>query len=455
MIRKHLSDMTDPVDDFTARFPDAKYIDAFIFDMCGKPLGKRYRVSEAGKLFRSGLNMCAAVTLLDATGNTSDPLGYGVSDGDPDALCWPLPGTLAPIPWASSPSAQVMVEMRHPETGDPVWFEPRQVLKRVLDRFAAANLTPVVATELEFYLIDKTRGDDGSPLPVPSPRDGRPVKSKTVYGMETLDEFGRVLEAIGDACVAQNIPATVASSEFAPGQFEINLKHQSNALIAADHAGLLKRCITAVAREQGYDATFASKPFAGESGSGLHLHLSILDHDGRNIFDDPEDTTLKRALAGLQETMADSMAIFAPNLNAFRRFQPDLFVPVTKDWGYDNRAAAFRIPPARGQDRRIEHRVAGADANPYLAAACVLTGALHGLTQRDLPVTDPAAGNVSATPDPTLPLTLWQALDRLHDAPVLAHYLGPDYLAIYRTVKTNEFLDLMSNPLPHEFDWYL
>lgn len=446
---------SDPLSTFLDRHPDLKYIDAFLFDLCGKPLGKRYRASEARKLFQTGLNMCAAVTLLDATGNTSDPLGYGVSDGDPDALCRPLPATLAPVPWARTPTAQVMVEMQTPETGDPIWFEPRQVLKRVLDRFDDVGLTPVVALELEFYLIDARRDDRGFPRPVTSPRSGKPVSAKTVYGMETLDEFGGLLEAFGNACDAQAIPATVASSEFAPGQFEINLMHQADALAAADHAGLLKRCVTAVARAQGIDATFASKPFAEESGSGLHIHLSILDRDGQNIFADAQDDTLKRAIAGLQATMADSMAIFAPNINAFRRFQPDLFVPVTKDWGYDNRAAAFRVPPARGQDRRIEHRVAGADANPYLALASVLAGALHGLTNDGLTATAPATGNVSSTPDPTLPQTLWHALDRLTDAPILAEALGRDYLEIYRSVKTNEFLDLVSTPLPREFEWYL
>lgn len=443
---------------FLKQNPDIRYVDGIMFDLCGLPLGKRYPVQDLEKLYDVGLTMCASVTLLDASGNTSDPLGYGVSDGDPDAVALPVPGTLSRVPWAKTPTAQVLVDMVHPGSRDPIPFNPREILRRVAGRFQELALTPVIALELEFYLIDLNRSADGEPLPVPSPLTGRPVTGKRVYSTETLEEFDTVLTEISDACAMQGVPATVVSTEFAPGQFEVNLNHVTDPVQAADHACLLRRTVRAVARANGMDATFLSKPFADESGSGLHVHSSFLNDDGQNIFHDELDDGERRiraAIAGMQVCMFQSMAVFAPNLNAFRRFAPDLFVPVTTDWGYDNRSLAFRIPSARGQGKRIEHRVAGADANPYLALACVLAAAHHGLSNDLSPTSPPNLGNAGEQVDPQMPLTVWDSLAALKEAPILEAYLGRDYLEMYRTVKENEFADLLGTPLPREFEWYL
>jgi glutamine synthetase len=320
-----IGSQTSPLDGFLARYPDTRAVDAFTFDLCGRPSGKRYAIDDAPKLFSdSGMAMCAAITLLDASGNTSDPLGYGVSDGDPDALCRPIAGTLAPVPWASAPTAQVMLEMLDPHTRAPIPFEPRRVLTRVLERFRELNLTPVVAIELEFFLIDKDLTPEGGPLPARSPRTGRPVNANNVYGMDALEDFAPVLSAITEACAAQGIPASVLSGEFAPGQFELNLRHVADPLAAADHACLLRRAVLGTARAQGMDATFLSKPFPDSSGSGLHVHLSFQDASGVNILDDaldPEEKTLRHVMAGLAAAMPESMAFLAPNLNAFSTLQ--------------------------------------------------------------------------------------------------------------------------------------
>lgn len=449
----------NPLTRLLSAYPETRAIDAFVFDLCGRPVGKRYPMAEAEKLFGdNGMAMCGAISLLDASGNTSDPMGHGISDGDPDAACRPIPGTLAPVPWATSPLAQVMLDMADPADGAPIWFQPRQILKRVATRFGALNLTPVVAVELEFFLIDRDRSESGAPLPPRSPRTGRRESSISVYGMDILEEYALFLNALTEACEAQGIPATVMSGEFAPGQFELNLRHVADPVLAADHACLLRRAVVGTARAHGFDATFLSKPFAEQSGSGLHVHMSFQGEDHLNIFDDSidsDETSLRRAMAGLAAAMPESMAFLAPNLNAYRRFKPDNFVPVTRDWGYDNRSLAFRVPSGRGQAKRIEHRVAGADANPYLAMACVLAGAHHGLSNGLEPSTPPGEGNVGAEVDPALPLTPWKAFEVLENAPILSDYLGADYVAMYKTVKENEFLDLLDAPLPREFEWYL
>ncbi len=443
---------------FLAAHPDTKYVDAFIFDLCGYPLGKRYPIQDIEKLYDDGLTMCAAVLLLDAAGNTSDPMGFGVSDGDPDAQAKAIPGSLAPVPWALEPTAQVLLEMRDPQTEAFVQFQPREILRGVLARFQSLAITPVVALELEFYLIDENRAEDGAPLPVKSPLNGRTARSNQVYSIDALEEYAPILAAITDACVLQGVPAAIASGEFAPGQFELNLTHVADALLAADYACLLRRTVRAVARTFGMEATFLAKPFLAQSGSGLHIHMSFSDENGCNIFHDDTDkdeALMRHAVAGLQASMPESMAIFVPNINGFRRLKPNCYVPVTMDWGYDNRSVAFRIPSGRGQGKRIEHRIAGADANPYLVLASALAGVHFGLSHELEPISEAFVGNAGTEVDPRLPLTPWHALDRLDDAPILSEYLGAEYLKLFKAVKESEFNALLETPLPHEYDWYL
>jgi len=265
------------------------------------------------------------------------------------------------------------------------------------------------------------------------------------------------LAAIQNACAQQGVPAGAASAEYAPGQFEVNLRHVADPVLAADHACLLRRIVKNVARSKGCDATFMSKPYAQESGSGLHIHLSLQDGAGANFFDEGRsggDARLRHAIGGLQATMAEAMALFAPTINAYRRFAPDQFVPVTRDWSYDNRSTAFRVPAAGGKARRIEHRISGAEANPYLVLAAVLAGVRHGL-EGEIDPGPPATGNAGATVAEDLPLTLWRALDALKAAKILPRYITPDYLKAYHAVKTAEFDDFMATISPQEYEWYL
>jgi glutamine synthetase len=437
--------------------PDITHLDVLLIDLCGNAIGKRLPASELTEVFDKGAAVCAAMQLVDAMGNTADPMGYGFSDGDPDAFAVPIAGSLCAVPWLSGNKSQVLCEYRSAADGEPLWFEPRQVLKNVLARFETLEVTPCLAMELEFYLLDPERDEAGRPVPARSPRSGAIEASGKVLSLDKLDEFDEVLGAIESACRLQGIPTTSMISEYGAGQFEVNLMHQQDVLRAADHAALLRRAITGVSRSRGFDASFMSKPFADQSGNGMHVHLSLIDSAGRNLFDSTRaegDLRLGQAIAGLQASMAESMAIFAPNLNVYRRFKPDEFVPVTTDWGVNNRSVAFRIPPSDAANRRLEHRVAGADANPYLVVAAILAGVHHGLT-REL---DPGAkhsGNAGAEVDASLPLTLWQALDQLTHARILPDYLGSDYLRIYHQVKQAEFEAFMEEILPREYDWYL
>ena len=446
----------DEAQAFLAAHPQVRFIDAIFIDLCGILRGKRCPRGDLEKIFKDGFPIPCTIYLLDATGENMDPCGLGFSDGDPDGIARPVPGTLVPVPWSDKPAGQVLMTLSD-EDGAPSPIDPRNQAAAAVERFKATGLSPVIAFELEFFLIDRERDGQGRPQAPISPATGRRESETQVFGMEQLEAYAAFFEAVEQASQVQGVPASVATTEYAPGQFEINLRHVSDPLAAADHCALLRNIVKQVAIRQGMDATFMSKPFAATTGSGMHLHVSLVDSTGANAFDDGSragNETLRHAIGGLGATLAEAMAIFAPNLNAFRRFGRNLFVPVTRSWATNNRSVAFRIPVGPGASRRVEHRVAGADANPYLVLAAVLAGLQHGLEHR----IDPgpmAEGNASAELDPDLPLAWEAALDRLDQAEILPRYLDSEYLKIYVATKREELKRFAATISPQEYDWYL
>ncbi|MEM9332148.1 MAG: glutamine synthetase family protein [Pseudomonadota bacterium] len=441
------------LEEFLKSDPDVAFVDAIMFDLAGKPIGKRYPVADVQSLFTNGTQFCAGATMLDAVGECHDVCGIGFTDGDPDAVCMPVPGTLKTVPWSEIPLAQCLIEMKN-ET-DPMgwWFDPRSILKRVLSRFEEMGLTPVIACELEFYLLDNARDQNGMISSPVSSATGRVNDAPRVLSFEKLDEFDELLYDVDLVSQLQGMRAGAASSEYGRGQYEVNLAHTDDAVLACDHALLLKRAVKGIARKHGYDATFMASPFVGQSGNGLHIHLSLIDKNGENIFTN-KSSEFEHAIAGLQQTMYDALAIFAPNINAYRRFAPDNFVPVNNSWDHNNRYVAFRVPLSKESGRRIEHRVAGADANPYLVVAAVLAGIHHGLTKK-LKVTEQQHGNAGAEIDPQMPTKLWTALDRMRSSEFLKEYLGKEYPAAYADIKSAEFESYLSEITSREYDWYL
>lgn len=449
--------MTAEAEAYLAAQPGTQELDAFLIDLSGNPIGKRYPASELAHVYAEGSTFCAATPLVDIRGVAWDVMGRGFSDGDPDTPTRAVAGSLAPVPWAPAPRAQCLMRLVEEDGVTPLWFEPRTVLERVVERFQADGLRPVLAAELEFYLIDAERVDGGAPQPPCSPLTGQRDWAGKTYGLEILDEFADVLGAMKAACLAQRLPIGAFSSEYGPGQFEINLDHIDDPVLAADHCALMRRAVRETARAQGFDATFMSKPYAGLAGNGLQINLSVLDESGANIFDprraDGEER-LGHAVAGMQAMLPETLALYAPTLNAYRRFEPNQFTPVTLDWGENNRAVAFRAPLSDAANRRVEHRVAGADANPYLVIAGVLAAAHLGLSRRLTP-SEKGEGNVGESADPRLPLTLWAALDRLRQGELITEYLGAGYVAAYADAKQAEFQGFFADILRREYEWYL
>jgi glutamine synthetase len=436
---------------------DLEFLDAVIPDLCGTPRGKRFPIAEAPRLFAHGMPIPVSIYLMDARGDMTDTFGRGFSDGDPDGTSWPLPGTLSRV-WTKSgpPRAQMLMTVRD-ELGASDPGDPRATLERVLERFGEIGLVPVTALELEFYLIDPARGEGRAPHPPLNPRSGERENAVSVFGLDDLDRYEGFLSMLAEAARRQRVPLSAASKEYAPGQFEANLRHQQDARLAADHAIFLRQIVKEAARASGFEATFMAKPYLDCAGCGLHIHLSLLDRDGRNIFAGADETgseLLRHAIGGLQAVMPESMALFAPSQNSYRRFQPDMFAPVNRSWAVNNRSVGMRIPAGPDISRRVEHRVAGADANPYLALAAVLAGVHHGLLKK-LDPGAPARGNVTKEPDPELPFGIDEALAKLAKAEVLPAYFGEETLELYRETKRIETERLRRIIPPAEYDWYL
>lgn len=453
------SSNADEVNDFLEQNPDISSIDLLISDLNGVQRGKRIPRENLEKAWLDGIYLPASLFAIDTIGNTIEETGLGLEIGDSDRVCRAVPGTLMPTPWLRNGNhAQLLMSMEDTD-GSPFFADPRQVLTRMLKRMSQRGLTPVVALELEFYLVDRQRNEQGVIQPPCSPSSGERASQSQLYSISELDEYADFLEDIQQAATIQNLPLDTTLKECAPGQFEINLVHCDDVLAACDSAVLLKRLIKGVALTHGFEATFMAKPYGNEAGNGTHVHISLVDESGNNVFsaDDGDalgTPTLKQAVAGLLELMPASMALFAPNLNSYRRFQPGLYVPMSPNWGYDNRSVAVRIPSGPNAARRIEHRVAGADVNPYLLLATLLASIDHGLSQ-ELTPGEAVTGNAYNQYTPSLTNSWAKALDLLEDSQPLTDALGEDFLHVFIANRRAERDMAMQAVSQLEYDWYL
>ncbi len=447
--------------DFLKQHPDLTAIELLVPDMNGMLRGKRLQIEALAKLTGDGVRMPASHCILDSLGQNCEIFDYGSTDGDPDVASFGVAETLAIVPWAETPTAQILGELYN-DDGTQFFADPRAVLKRAMQPLTDLGLTAVCAVELEFYLLDPKLGRDGRPKPARVPGLGTRPTNVQVLSMAELDDFSAVLSDIETQAKAQGLPVDVTTSEYAPGQFEINLIHSADAVAACDQAVLYKRAVKAVAKRHGMIATFMAKPFAEFAGSGLHIHTSLIDAEGRNVFAgafDEEsglnmDPTLKYAIGGLRETMPEAMAILAPNANSYRRFRSDSYAPINRAWGVNNRTVSMRIPHSDEKSIRVEHRASGADANPYLATAAILAGIHHGISNK----LDPGPiekGDAYQRAQGQLPLRWEPALNTFEEGQILRNYWGEQYHLAFAGAKRWE-ADLHHNIIPpHDFEWYM
>lgn len=440
---------------FRAAHPDLDCADLLLTDSSGVLRGKRVPEGSLDAIYRHGRYLPESILGLDITGSDVEATGLIWDDGDADRLCRPVPGTLLPVPWKHGrKTAQLLLTMFAAD-GTPFAADPRQVLARVLGRLAARGLRPVVAVETEFYLLDATRRK-GRLRPAGPITRNRRGDHPQVYGIAELDDIEPFLADLAGACKVQGIPADTAISEYAPGQYELNLRHRDDAMRAADEAVMFKRAVKAVAESYHMIATFMAKPFSELAGSGMHLHVSLLDAEGRRLFEDGEagDTLLRHAIGGMAATMPDGMAIFAPNANAYRRFQAQSYAPVAPTWGVNNRTVGFRVPLGPAGTRHVEHRICGADANPYLALAAVLAGIEHGI-EHGIDPGPAVTGNGYAQPAPPIVRHWDTAIDRLDGSAVLRAALGERFVDVFVALKRSEAQRFQATVTDLDHAWYL
>ena len=452
--------MPQPADDVARAFAsvhsEVRYVDLLLPDQMGVLRGKRVTVEELDTIGRDGLLLPASMFALDVLGGTVQSTGLGFDEGDADRICLPIAGSLAPVPWLGPEIAQMQVSMFEHDRR-PFYGDPRHVLAGVLRRFRDLGLTPVMAVELEFYLVDRERTAEGHVQPPRQPLSGRRELRTQINSMADLSEYSTLLAAIGAAARAQSLPAGTVLAEYGPGQFEVNLHHVPDALTACDHAIRLKRLVRGVALQHGMEATFMPKPYRDQAGSGAHLHVSLVDEAGVNVFaadDVAGSASLRHAIGGLAATIDATMAICAPTANSYRRYRPEAYVPLNPSWAINNRGVAFRVPHGPAAGRRVEHRVAGADANPYLLAAIVLAGMHHGLVQR-LDPGPPLAGNAYRDGRATIPLTWPEALAVFERSAFVREYFGDAFTELYTGTRRGEMREYNSHIPALDYEWYL
>lgn len=439
---------------FLAANPDIEAVQIMITDPSGVLRGKSVRREELERIFDSGRQVAGSILGLDITGEDVDDTGLVWDTGDADMCARPIAGTLVRAPWLSAPTGQLLLTMFDAH-GAPASADPRHALVRVLESFTKQGFTPVVACEIEFYLLREEPG--GRLVPAGGGRSSERQKIDA-YSLQRLDDLAPLFNDVYTAARAQGLPAGTLMPEYSPGQFEITLHHRADALRAVDEAVMFKRLLRGVAQKHGLIACFMAKPFTARAGSGLHVHVSVNDAQGNNLFasEDPAGTPmLRHAIGGMKAVMGESLAIFAPNANSYRRFVSKSYAPIAPIWGINNRSVSLRVPAGPPSSRHVEHRIAGADANLYLAVAAVLGAAAQGIAQK-LDPGPPVEGNgYEQAGERTLPGSWRRAIMAAERSQFLRDALGAEFMKIFLAIKLQECTRFSAEVSELDYAWYL
>ncbi|MCU9946512.1 glutamine synthetase family protein [Pseudomonas solani] len=432
--------MTTKLDQLTSWLKERKIteVECLISDLTGIARGK---ISPTNKfLDEKGMRLPESVLLQTVTGDyVEDDVYYELLDpADIDMVCRPDENAVFLVPWALEPTAMVIHDT-FDKMGNPIELSPRNILKKVLKLYADKGWRPIVAPEMEFYLT-KRSDDPDYPLQAPIGRSGRPETGRQSFSIDAANEFDPLFEDMYDWCEAQDLDLDTLIHEEGPAQMEINFRH-GEALSLADQITVFKRTMREAALKHNVAATFMAKPITDQPGSAMHLHQSVVDiKTGKNIFSN-EDGSMSELflhhIGGLQKFIPELLPLFAPNVNSFRRFLPDTSAPVNVEWGEENRTVGLRVPDATPQNRRVENRLAGADANPYLAIAASLLCGYIGMVEQIKPSAQ-VKGRGYERRNLRLPLTLEDALERLENCKALEKFLGAKFISAYVAVKRAE-----------------
>mgnify|MGYP002654682245 FL=1 len=443
---------------FLAAHPEIEAFDIILHDANGIGRGKIIRRHELLSFYNNGRHLPISILGLDICGEDVHETGLIWDQGDGDLRAWPIPGTLKPLHNTQPPRGEVFMSM-YTLDGAAMTSDPRHALKRQVDALAAEGLHPAGAFELEFFLLDPERGPDGKMQPARDVLDRRKSAKTEVYSVDHLHGMLPLFSDVYAGAEKAGIKAETLISEYAPGQYELTLHYRTDVMQAADDLMRLKRIVRAQARAHGVVACFMAKPNENYAGSGMHFHVSMLDDGGKNVFVEAEEgkwnPTILHALGGLKQTMGESMLVFAPHANSWRRFANQSYAPVSPTWGVNNRSVALRIPAGDIKARRIEHRPAGVDANAYLVAATVLAGIRKGLREGIDPGPETTGNGYADEDNATIPTDWKQAIDAARRSDFLKDALGEDMHRTFTAIKAAEYARVMRTVSEVDFDLYL
>jgi len=432
---------------------DIEDIECITPDQAGVARGKMMPSKKF--ISNSTLALPSAVFMVTISGDYPDDVhGFVYPEDDGDLRLVADLSTLTVVPWESDPTAQVLCDLVY-QDGRVAEFTPRNVLKRVVDEYAKLGLKPVVAPEIEFYLVRKNPDPD-YPLTPPVGRSGRAIGGGQGYSIAGVNEFDELIDDIYHFSEAQGLEIDTLIHEEGAGQLEINLRH-GDPIELADQAFMFKRTIREAALKHDMYATFMAKPIQGQPGSAMHIHQSIVDKKtGKNIFsneDGTESEAFYHFIGGMQKHVPNALVMFAPYVNSYRRLTPDASAPVNVKWGYDNRTTALRVPRSDPQARRVENRIPSSDANPYLALAASLACGLIGLKNKIMPDA-PVATSVNRN-EVELPRGLIEAVNLFEEDAELKSLLGESFATTYAAIKRAEFETFMEVISPWEREYLL
>jgi glutamine synthetase len=443
---------------FLAAHPEIEAFDIVLHDSNGIGRGKIIRRHELLSIYKSGRHMPISILGLDICGEDVHETGLIWDQGDGDRRAWPIPGTLVPLVGTTPPRGEVFLSLYNLD-GSQMTSDPRHALQRQVDAMAAEGLYPAAAFELEFFLLENDRDANGKMVPARDVLDRRRNSKTDVYSVDQLHGMLPLFNDIYAGAKAAGIKAETLISEFAPGQYELTLHYRDNVLQAADDLMRLKRLVRMHGRLHGVTACFMAKPNEDYAGSGMHLHVSLQNAKGQNVFveavEGQYNDTILHAIGGLQQTMGEAMLVFAPHANSWRRFASQSYAPVSPTWGVNNRSVALRIPAGDIRARRIEHRPAGVDANPYLVAATVLAGIRHGLKHRIDPGPEVTGNGYEAETTVVIPEDWRSAIRLAQGSAFLKDALGEDMHRTFTAVKAAEYARVMRTVSEVDFDLYL
>jgi glutamine synthetase len=443
---------------FLEAHPEIEAFDIILHDANGIGRGKIIRRHELLSFYNNGRHLPISILGLDICGEDVHETGLIWDQGDGDLRAWPIPGTLKPLHNTQPPRGEVFMSM-YMLDGLAMTSDPRHALQRQVDALAAEGLHPAGAFELEFFLLDPERGPDGKMQPARDVLDRRKSAKTEVYSVDHLHGMLPLFSDIYAGAAKAGIKAETLISEYAPGQYELTLHYRENVMQAADDLMRLKRIVRAQARAHGVVACFMAKPNENYAGSGMHFHVSLLDDAGKNVFIEKVEgkwnPTILHALGGLKQTMAESMLVFAPHANSWRRFASQSYAPVSPTWGVNNRSVALRIPAGDIKARRIEHRPAGVDANPYLVAATVLAGVRKGMKEQIDPGPETTGNGYEDEGSAAIPTDWKSAIDAAKQSDFLKDALGQDMHRTFTAIMAAEYARVMRTVSEVDFDLYL